>query len=503
MTIKDGQNWCSDFGQYLTGAENIISHKEYSHTYYLGKSVVTPPGFPFILTPILKIFGLNFKLLKIPNVIFLLGYILLLYSIMRRRLSEEDALLGVVLLGTSADFFIYKQYIMTDIPFLFFITASVFFWIKYDEAKTDTDSGKQFIALTIATLLMCYAFFIRWAGILLFIAAMLYFSSQKKDKRAIIFLTCGLFISIFIQKMIGTNGLNYYYEVARPSKDWAILSYNAVLQTIKAMAVFFFPCKTKFTLLIFSFLGKSIPIIGPILFALIVFAFICRLKNKSLTLVECFFTIYIVGSLLWYYSGGTRYIYPIIGFVILFLVDGSRFLSKYIRVGRINIYDLARVLILFIIFHNVISVSFLFKYNDDQIAQKDAMDLVEWIKNNTHKDDRLVFGKPRELGFLTKREVTSYAFLREGDVCQGIKQLHVRYFVYEDYKKKYLPQLINLVDLPFQTMATNGVRIPAHVDSGQFSLQTLQNCQYNIRQVWGEDRDYKIYKINPVSASKL
>lgn len=388
MTIKDGQNWCSDFGQYLTGAENIISHKEYSHTYYLGRSVVTPPGFPLILAPILKIFGLNFRLLKIPNVIFLLGYFLLFYLIMRRRLSEEDALLGFVLLGTSPDFFIYKQYIMTDIPFLFFITAAIFSWIKYDETKTDTDPGKQFITLTIATILMCYAFFIRWAGILLFIATILHFSYQKKDRRAILFSTGGLFISVFIQKLIGTNGLNYYYEVARPVKDWAILSYNAMPQTIKGMAIFFFPCKTKFTLLIFSLLGKSIHIISPLFFGLIIFTFIYRLKKRSLTLVECFFTIYIVGSLLWYYPGGTRYIYPVIGFVILFLMEGSRLLSMYIRAGKINIYGLARVLILFIIFHNVISISFLFEYNDDQIAQKDARDMVGWIKNNTHQDDR-------------------------------------------------------------------------------------------------------------------
>ena len=106
LTLKDGQNWCSDFGQYLTQAQNILEHKEYSRTYYVGWSVATPPGYPLILAPLIKVFGLNLKILKVLNVVFLLGAILLLYLIMQRRLGREDALLGAMLLFTSPDFFI-------------------------------------------------------------------------------------------------------------------------------------------------------------------------------------------------------------------------------------------------------------------------------------------------------------------------------------------------------------------------------------------------------------
>ncbi len=495
LTIKDGHNWCSDFGQYLGQAENIIEGRPYGHTYFIGRPVVTPPGFSLILIPFLKYSGLNFRILKFQNVFFFLGFILLLYAFMRKHSDEKDAILGALLLLTSPDFFIFKQHIMSDVPFLSFITASIFFWIKYEENKQTGNAKQEVLSLSAATILMCFAFFIRWAGMALFISMTIYFLHKKADRKAFGLILLGFIISIFIQKGLGTDGSNYYHEVARPLGKWIMMSYGAMAQTIKTILIFFFPCRTQVSLWVFAVLEKTVHIISPLFFVAVISLFCCRIRKKSLTVIESFCVVYLAGNLLWYFIGGTRYLYPVIGFVVLFLVKALTFSARSAFGRKWFIHSWGRLLIILLIFHNVVSILLVLDYDDDQIGKKDARAMIEWLKTHTQEDERLVFGKPRELGFLTKRYATSYHFLRDGDLCQRIRELNVRYFVFEDYKEKYICPRLNLTDVPLWALAKKNVLVPFNIDTGQLSLKEITACGLDVRQVWGGDREYKIYKI--------
>jgi hypothetical protein len=153
------------------------------------------------------------------------------------------------------------------------------------------------------------------------------------------------------------------------------------------------------------------------------------------------------------------------------------------------------VILALLVLHYIGSILMVFDYDDDQIHTKDARDMVSWIKTSTQADDIFVFGKPRELGFLTRRYMTSYIFLREKDVCEKIRELNVRYFIFEDYKEKYILPELNLSDMPFSALARNDVLIPFNIDTKQISLQEIQGCQLNVEQAWGEGREYKIYEV--------
>ncbi|HOY09277.1 MAG TPA: glycosyltransferase family 39 protein [Candidatus Omnitrophota bacterium] len=491
-TIKDGHNWCADFGQYLGQAQNIIEHTDYAHTYYIGRSVVTPPGFPLILIPLLKNFGLDFRILKLPNIIFFLGSIWVLFAIMRKRVGEEDAFLGAVLLLTSPDFFIFKQSIMSDPAFLFFTTASIFSWIQYEEAN---EGNRPFPTLITATLFMCVAFFIRWAGIALFISMLVYFLHKKKDGRAVLFILLGLAASFLIQRSFGTDGLNYYHEVALPFKKWLLMGCQAMPQTIKTLVIFFFPCKTALTLWIFRLLAGTVHVVTPLFFGFMMIGFLYKIRKRSLTVIESFVAVYLLGNLVWYFSGGTRYLYPVIGFLVLFALEGVQALGRCVSSRALSFQRIARVILALLVLHNIGSILMVFDYDDDQIHTKDARDMVSWIKTSTQADDIFVFGKPRELGFLTRRYMTSYLFLREKDVCEKIRELNVRYFIFEDYKEKYILPELNLSDMPFSALARNDVLIPFNIDTKQISLQEIQGCQLNVEQAWGEGREYKIYEV--------
>ena len=124
-TLKDGHNWGGDFSQYIIHARNILEHREYSFSYNLDRDIAYPPGLPLVLAPLINYFGIDFRVLKLPNIFFWLFYVLALYLLMKNRFDKESALLGALVFLFSPYFFWFKQNVISDIPFLFFATISL------------------------------------------------------------------------------------------------------------------------------------------------------------------------------------------------------------------------------------------------------------------------------------------------------------------------------------------------------------------------------------------
>ena len=142
-------------------------------------------------------------------------------------------------------------------------------------------------------------------------------------------ILAGFILSVVIQLSLGTDGLNYYHEVALPIKKWLLMSWRAMAQTVKTAVIFFLPCRTPVTVLIFRVLKETINIIAPVFYGVVTFAFIYRIRKRSLTIIESFFAVYLLGSLVWYCIGDTRYLYPVIGFWIFFIIGGAKALSRF------------------------------------------------------------------------------------------------------------------------------------------------------------------------------
>ena len=69
-TLKDGHNWGADFAQYIIHAKNVLAHKPFTDGVMLDNPFSYPPGFPWLIAPVIKIFGVNFIILKFLNIIF-------------------------------------------------------------------------------------------------------------------------------------------------------------------------------------------------------------------------------------------------------------------------------------------------------------------------------------------------------------------------------------------------------------------------------------------------
>ena len=129
-TLKDGHNLGSDFSRYIRHSKNIVENRDYSYglpVFYKDY----PPGFPLIIAPIIRFFGVNFILLKSVNILFWLFFTLIFFKITSELLDNEIAVLGSLVLLSSPWFFIYKQELLSDLPFLAFSMVFVYSIQKY------------------------------------------------------------------------------------------------------------------------------------------------------------------------------------------------------------------------------------------------------------------------------------------------------------------------------------------------------------------------------------
>jgi hypothetical protein len=118
-----------------------------------------------LLSPVYRLVGLNFQVLKaLVNSFFILS-LPMVFLIFRKRLPFYQSLLLMLILAVNPAFFAYKDYIGSDVPFVFFALASVFFIQKtVVERSPAFDKPALYCILGLA---MFFAYYVRFQGVVL------------------------------------------------------------------------------------------------------------------------------------------------------------------------------------------------------------------------------------------------------------------------------------------------------------------------------------------------
>lgn|GEM_PF-3375074 len=115
-----------------------------------------PPLFIWIVAFTFKIFGISDPSSRIPCILFGAGIVLLTYLIVRRAFAAETsggkdepdltqfAALSAAILATTQTFTKYSANPMTDVPFTFFFTAAIYFYLRSIK-KDDAGHGPELI----------------------------------------------------------------------------------------------------------------------------------------------------------------------------------------------------------------------------------------------------------------------------------------------------------------------------------------------------------------------
>lgn len=406
-TLKDGHNWGDDFSQYVLNARNIAQHRPYAAGIMLENPTVYPPGFPLLLAPFVKTFGLDLKLLKVLNIFFWYAGILVLYLILLRRGGSSLAMPGAVFLAASSYFFVYKQNILSDIPFFFFTCCALYFFER-----------ELFLFFLLAA---SAAVWTRSAGNVLFAAALFYFLFIRRDMRkaAAALVVCAL-NGLIVLSWTGYHP-GFWTTLARTPAAYVAAVLDNFATVFGSLWYFFCPAQTVLSSVLFGAGNRLMPLAAPVLYGMMLWSFIRGWRNRNLSYLECFSFFYL--SLLVVWSGFTmppgaftRFVLPLLPFV-------------FISIWRPG--SLARIAFLVLLVINVTNIMINWDFNDDAINRPQTKAMAAWLKENTRPEEHFMFWKPRALALLTARTGTA-PWIWEGEkeaFARRIKALGISYVV--------------------------------------------------------------------------
>src|ERR1051325_10873922 len=168
-TLTRGHDWGDDFAWYILQGKSILSRTtdefmqtsaftNNESTTYVGP-LAYPWGYPLILTPVLVFKGVNPLALKLPALFFYTGFLIFLYLLVKTEFTQAESLLIVSLFAFNPLLLQFLNEILSDIPFLFFSTVSLWLILK---------KGERSVFRNIGIGACLYAvFFMRATGILL------------------------------------------------------------------------------------------------------------------------------------------------------------------------------------------------------------------------------------------------------------------------------------------------------------------------------------------------
>ncbi|WP_133511796.1 ArnT family glycosyltransferase [Candidatus Thiosymbion oneisti] len=123
--LTDIHNWGGDFSGYIMQAKSIVE-QDISGYIASSNSVIYPWGFPILLAPFYKVFGLDILWLKMVGVICYVLFLLVIYHGFTKYHSRAGILGVTAVFALNPHMLTFLNQILSDIPFLLFSTLCVF-----------------------------------------------------------------------------------------------------------------------------------------------------------------------------------------------------------------------------------------------------------------------------------------------------------------------------------------------------------------------------------------
>lgn len=422
LTFTKTHNWGDDFAQYILQSKSILEDdlKEFEKLFNLWNKVdnagpIYPWGYPIILVPALHVFGMNILALKAWTYIFFIASSVITYFLFRNKFKTTDILLIILLLVSSPFFYIFKENILSDIPFLFFSLLSIFLIDAFIIEKRYFIN--KLLSLSLLGAVIFLAYFIRVQGILLIPILIFYQFIRKKDylnfktiprnlNSVIPYLVFFVLVTASLYLLPGSS---YSNQVSSLTFSYIKYLIGFSLQNIYYYSTLLADFFGDPDLISDYFQVRSININYVIYGISLPFFILGLIKNyKTNGVYIIYLLLNLTFVIIWPYRQGLRYMFPLIPFYLFFLfkglkeIDSSNLISSRIKVTYVFV---AIVLVFFIgqlFFLNV------FYYKSDKFKEGPydltSIETFEFVKNNTAKDDIISFFRPRALTLVTDRQ---------------------------------------------------------------------------------------------------
>ena len=403
-TLTRGHQWGDDFAWYILQAKSIwngttnefIQQSAFTNdqsTTYVGP-LAYPWGYPLILIPSYAIKGIHPLALKIPALFFYAGFLVCLYLLMKARLSHAESLLLVSLFAFNPLLLQFLDQILSDIPYLFFSTLSL--WLITKEGKR---SAQQNILIGVSIFLVT---FLRATGILLLgcflIVEFFRLLNHRRDWEAVkqivwdSFVVCVSFILLW--------GLN---SILFPSGGDSYLSQYAGLsvETVRNSVVAYFNVYSLF-------FGEAAGW-RYLCYILVVFFLVGAWNHwKEELFFLLFFGLWMIVHIAYPYWQGPRYIFPLLPIFIYFTFQGMKFViqklpEKYTQTGYRTLYSFWSLIAIVFLFNSSLNAYINLQHDRAINGPFDqySKEVYKYIREDTSANSVIIFFKPRVMVLMT------------------------------------------------------------------------------------------------------
>ena len=397
-----------------------------------------PPGYPVIISGIIKVFGDSPASIKVANGLFLLLTLIGLYFLVKQITNRHStAIIVTLLVLLNSHILRYSTIIMTEIPFLFFtvITLLVFIRINYNKALW------QDFYLILVIVMLAVSFYIRTSGITLILSILFFLLLTKRWRHAIV-IAIGVFLLVLPWQLRNQNigGSTYINQLSmvnpyRPELGNAgLFDYvNRLGDNISRYITKELPAATLAITKPDYRRSATVSqwLYGILFLTLIIFGIINLKKYKLLILT------YLAGTLtiLWLWPDvwvGTRFILPSVPFLLLGLVNGlQEVLLRFIPVKTNKLILWLPVVIAFLLISDIKTLH-QFAKAEPGAAWANYFNMAKWAKANLPANMVIACRKPAMFYLYSNSYTVNYMYTENaGELMADLVKKQVDYVVME------------------------------------------------------------------------
>jgi 4-amino-4-deoxy-L-arabinose transferase-like glycosyltransferase len=397
MTIREGHVWGDDFSLYIRHAQNIAGGEPYAYSGYIYNPQnpvigprLYPPGFPLLLAPVVGAFGLDLRPMKMLVVAFFVGSLLVMISLFSRVLPTWYVTFLVLIVGLNPFFWEFKDQVLSDIPFLFFVLVSL---LLFMQAEVGSDPARRVRLVVLCGVAGYAAYATRTLGVTLIPCYLAHDLIRHRRITSNSIIAAAVFAALSgLQYVFWLHDRSYLDTLSNP---FAAARQNgpAYLRTLADL------WENGY-----SNVARRIVFLAATTLAAVGFVTSWRAPVSA---VQLFPALYFAPVLVWPSYQGMRFLIPILPFYFCFCLLGVR--SVAAAAERLGIAKKATLAV----FLGAIGVSYGARYTTLQfghlpegIGKPESTQLFEFVAASTGPEDVLVFSKPRALALMTGRRVS-------------------------------------------------------------------------------------------------
>ena len=427
LLLTKGQDWGDDFAAYIMQAQSILKGNEQSFiernaftinsTDFLLGPVAYPWGYPLILASVYAVTGLNLIALKLPDLVFFIAFLFVLFRFYRKRLSSTESLLLVGVFAFHPQLLSFLDEILSDVPYLFFsFLALLVMDIYFRNEDRDWKTIRHNLFPAVIGAVVFAVSFVRSTGLILlptFLAIQAFeFWGVRRDSstrnriiRDTVIFCLSFGVLWLASALIFPAGPQSYLA------DFGSLT----LEVIRMNSIYYFG-------LFGDFLDPLIYWQAPY-WILLIFGCVGIWAARRLEPVSLvYFGFSILLLLLWPVGQGVRFIFPLLPLLVYFSFSGMktaalRLNEQYRTAITALIYAFWGILIIASLFGSAM-LAYANLQNDRKLSgpfDSYSIAAYQFIINNTAANDAVIFFKPRVMRLMTNRDSLAI------DNC---KQLH-------------------------------------------------------------------------------